>query len=239
MGSRPHWVAHCRPPRGPSAPIARVTDAERLASFATDAAHVPGGHTPAVCFPASEAAVAAVLAGAERVLPIGSQSSLTGGATPRGEVVLSTQHLATIGAATSDQIVVEPGVVLATLAEALAARGQWYPPIPTYDGATVGGTVATNAAGAGHLQIRRDPRLGPRARPSCSPTAACSRSDAARSRRAQRATSRSSASTADGAASTSRPTACRRSGSSPPATTPPRAWTSSTSSSAPKARSAS
>jgi D-lactate dehydrogenase (cytochrome) len=49
---------------------------------------------------------------------------------------------------TDDQVVVEPGVVLATLADTLAGRGLWYPPIPTYDGATVGGTIATNAAGA-------------------------------------------------------------------------------------------
>jgi D-lactate dehydrogenase (cytochrome) len=39
-------------------------------------------------------------------------------------------------------------VPLATLQKALAARGLYYPPIPTYDGAFVGGTIATNAAGA-------------------------------------------------------------------------------------------
>ncbi len=40
------------------------------------------------------------------------------------------------------------GVALVTLQEALAARGQWYPPVPTFTGAFVGGVAATNAAGA-------------------------------------------------------------------------------------------
>ncbi len=40
------------------------------------------------------------------------------------------------------------GVVLATLLEDLARHGLDFPPVPTYLGATVGGIVATNAAGA-------------------------------------------------------------------------------------------
>jgi D-lactate dehydrogenase (cytochrome) len=39
------------------------------------------------------------------------------------------------------------GVPLADLQRVLAADGQFYPPVPTYDGAFVGGTIATNAAG--------------------------------------------------------------------------------------------
>jgi D-lactate dehydrogenase (cytochrome) len=38
-------------------------------------------------------------------------------------------------------------VPLADLQRALAADGLFYPPVPTYDGAFVGGTIATNAAG--------------------------------------------------------------------------------------------
>ena len=40
------------------------------------------------------------------------------------------------------------GVPLAELQPALALDGLYYPPVPTYDGAFVGGTIATNAAGA-------------------------------------------------------------------------------------------
>lgn len=127
MRSRSSWVARCRPPRGLAGPIARTSDPERLEAFRTDAACVPGGHTPEVCFPESEAAIAAVLAGAERVLVVGAQSSLTGGATPRGETVLSTARLQTIGPAALEHVVVGPGVVLAELARELEARGQCYP----------------------------------------------------------------------------------------------------------------
>ena len=41
-------------------------------------------------FPANVDEVAAIVAAAKHILPVGAQSSLTGGATPRGDVVLST-----------------------------------------------------------------------------------------------------------------------------------------------------
>src|SRR6185369_16387441 len=40
------------------------------------------------------------------------------------------------------------GVPLVVLQQRLAAIGLYYPPVPTFDGAFVGGTIATNAAGA-------------------------------------------------------------------------------------------
>ena len=40
------------------------------------------------------------------------------------------------------------GVTLGALQDALGTRGAWFPPVPTYLGATVGGAIATNAAGA-------------------------------------------------------------------------------------------
>ena len=43
---------------------------------------------------------------------------------------------------------VDAGVPLAELQRALASDALYYPPVPTYDGAFVGGTIATNAAGA-------------------------------------------------------------------------------------------
>src|SRR5439155_5143788 len=43
---------------------------------------------------------------------------------------------------------VEAGVTIADLDAALAQADRYYPPAPTFTGAFVGGTVATNAAGA-------------------------------------------------------------------------------------------
>jgi FAD/FMN-containing dehydrogenase len=130
--------------------VAPPTDSDELAGFLIDAAHVPGGHARGLYRPETEAEVAAIFGDPDGgpVLVIGSQSSLTGGATPRGERLLSTARMTTIGPPVGDAIVVDAGVVLAELAHVLDTRGRWYPPMPTYAGATVGGTVATNAAGA-------------------------------------------------------------------------------------------
>jgi D-lactate dehydrogenase (cytochrome) len=137
-----------RPPRGVLTSPAVDSDPSTLQSFVEDAAHYPGGHAAGVVFPRSEADVAAVLRQHPAVLAIGAQSSVTGGATPRGEVVLSTSKMAAILEIGDDVARVQPGLPIVTLKEALAAQGRYYPPAPTYDGAFVGGTIATNASGA-------------------------------------------------------------------------------------------
>jgi D-lactate dehydrogenase (cytochrome) len=119
-----------------------------MAGHLEDAAHYPGGHAEAIAAPRDEAGVAAVLRAARAVLPIGAQSSLTGGATPRGEVLLATAHLAAIRHAGGAHVCVQPGVTLAALDAALSPLGAFYPPAPTFAGACLGGTIATNAAGA-------------------------------------------------------------------------------------------
>ena len=116
--------------------------------FLEDAAHFPGGHASAVVFPHSSEEVANAVAGAREILPIGAQSSLTGGATPMGETLLSTARLNRIVGETGTTITAEAGVTVAALQEHLAQRGAWFPPAPTFTGATVGGIVSTNAAGA-------------------------------------------------------------------------------------------
>jgi D-lactate dehydrogenase (cytochrome) len=123
-------------------------DADVLASFLEDAAHFPGGFAAGISAPASEAEVAALVRDASSVLPIGAQSSLTGGATPRGEILLSTNRLNRILDSGDDWIRVEAGVTLVDLDAALAKLGKHYPPVPTFTGAFTGGVVATNAAGA-------------------------------------------------------------------------------------------
>lgn len=135
----------------PDAPSTRPTihtSPDLLQAFLSDAAHVPGGHASGVAFPGTAAEVSALVAAASTVLPIGAQSSLTGGATPRGEVILSTRALNGIGPPSNGELRVGAGVPLQTLQATLAAQGLYYPPVPTFDGAFVGGTVATNAAGA-------------------------------------------------------------------------------------------
>lgn len=138
-----------RPPRG-QADLNRCTSTEPnlLRSFTQDAAHYPGGHARVLARPRSEADVATLLTRGDRVLAVGDQSSLTGGATPNGGTVLSTVALDRVLRIERTEITVEAGLSLRTLQEQLDAHGAFYPPVPTYDGATAGGVVATNAAGA-------------------------------------------------------------------------------------------
>lgn len=138
-----------RPPSGESAtPLEIGTDPDVVRSFLEDAAHFPGGHAAGIAVPLSEGDVAAVLQSAAAVLPIGAQSSLTGGATPMGELLLSTSRLNRILDIGADSVRVQAGTTLVDLDAALARAGKYYPPSPTFAGAYVGGVIATNAAGA-------------------------------------------------------------------------------------------
>ena len=119
-----------------------------LQAFLSDAAHVPGGFAAGVAVPRNTDELAALVAHADRVLPVGAQSSLTGGATPRGEVVISTRALNHVAVGTDNTVRAGAGVTLADLQRTLLSHGLYYPPVPTFDGAFVGGTIATNAAGA-------------------------------------------------------------------------------------------
>jgi len=141
-------IVRARPPNGVSAIPALRTDADVLASFAEDAAHFPGGHASAVASPATEAELAAVFRQASSVLAIGAQSSLTGGATPMGDVLVTMSQMTGVIEMGSDCVRVQPGLTLTELDAVLRPRGLYYPPVPTFLGATVGGVVATNAAGA-------------------------------------------------------------------------------------------
>jgi D-lactate dehydrogenase (cytochrome) len=141
-----HHIVARRPRGADRAPI-RITDPARLASVLEDAAHILG-NASALVMPTTETEVAEVLRSSRAVLPIGAQSSLTGGATPRGEVVLSTARFNRIIRIAGGQAQAQAGVSLADLDAALAAAGGYYPPAPTFTGAFVGGTVSTNAAGA-------------------------------------------------------------------------------------------
>jgi D-lactate dehydrogenase (cytochrome) len=128
-------------------PVSLERDPDVLSAYVEDAAHYPGGYAAALARPTTVDEVAWVVKHAAHVLAVGAQSSLTGGATPSGDVLLSTEHLTTMSVA-SDHVRAGAGVRLDRLQEALAARHCWFPPVPTFLGATVGGAIATNAAGA-------------------------------------------------------------------------------------------
>ena len=137
-----------RPPRQQVAPPGIDRSPDALAGRLEDAAHFPGGHAEGIARPRSESEVAALVRACGSVLTIGAQSSVTGGATPAGSVLLSTDRLTAIESAGPLRYRTGAGVPLDALQSRLAADGCWYAPAPTYTGAFVGGVVATNAAGA-------------------------------------------------------------------------------------------
>jgi D-lactate dehydrogenase (cytochrome) len=141
-------VIRARRPHGTAGAMRRLREREALEPYLHDASHYPGGTSSEICFPRTEADVAALLAEAAHVLVVGAQSSLTGGGTPFGDTLISTAGMDQVLEWSPDGVRVGPGMILSTLEVELAARDLYYPPIPTYDGASVGGTVATNAAGA-------------------------------------------------------------------------------------------
>ncbi len=134
--------------RGAAGPPSRLTRPEDVAPYLADAAHTPGGHAPAVLLPHTEGEVAEAVRTATAILPVGAQSSLTGGATPFGAVVLPLARLDALGDVRSNRVRAGAGVSLMALGEALRPRGLFYPPESTFRGALIGGTVSTNAAGA-------------------------------------------------------------------------------------------
>jgi D-lactate dehydrogenase (cytochrome) len=144
----PMTVIHAREPRGASstADVDRSPDA--IGAHVKDAAHFPGGHADAISRPRNEAEIAALVGSAARVLPIGAQSSVTGGATPDGGVIVATDRLNALEDAGPDHVRAGAGVPLVALQKFLAAQSRWFPPVPTFTGAFVGGVIATNAAGA-------------------------------------------------------------------------------------------
>ena len=141
MGSR----VTARPPSAVS--IALDRDPDHLARYRDDAAHFSGGEASGVVRPRSTDEVSACLRDFQHVLPVGAQSSLTGGATPAGDIVLSTERLESLSIE-GDRIRAGAGVPLQQVQDSLMKIGRWFPPVPTYLGAFAGGAAATCAAGA-------------------------------------------------------------------------------------------
>jgi D-lactate dehydrogenase (cytochrome) len=154
-----------------------LTDAEGLAEFATDESGIfQAGAVEAVYLPTTTGQVAEVLAAASRegreVTVSGAGTGITGGRVAvDGGWVLSTRELreTTLPEASealevleaevygkrltalldpvAGEVLAPAGMALETLT-ALLPAGLIYPPDPTEQTASVGGTVATNASGA-------------------------------------------------------------------------------------------
>lgn len=130
-------------------------DPDLVARFLRDAAHYPGGHAAGVVRPRTVAEVSETLRQLAahhgppswHLLAVGAQSSLTGGATPLGDIVLSTERMTALQI-DGERVCCGAGTTLLAVHDALASTGRWLPPVPTYLGATAGGAVATCAAGA-------------------------------------------------------------------------------------------
>jgi glycolate oxidase len=133
-----------------------LTDPDLLRGHQRDEADLCAYGMPAVVVrPRTTAEVAAVITAAEAhgvpVVPQGGRTGLAGAANAvDGAIVLSTVAMNRI--VEVDPVnriaVVQPGVVNAALAGAVAERGLRYPPDPgSWESSTIGGNVATNAGG--------------------------------------------------------------------------------------------
>ncbi len=115
---------------------------------------VPAVEPAAVVHPGSTAEVAALVAlAAELRLPVtarGSGTGLSGACTPvPGGLVVAFDRMSAVLEIDTDNhlAVVQPGVTLAQLDEALAAHDLFYPVFPGEYSASLGGNIATNAGG--------------------------------------------------------------------------------------------
>jgi len=133
---------------------------------ATDHAAMPD----LVVFPGSAAEVAAIVGLAHEhrfpVVPRGAGTGRSGGSVPiaGGVVIVLTRLNRIIEISQPDLVaVVEPGVILSRLKQAVAREGLYYPPDPaSADFCTIGGNVAECAGGAVAVQygVTRDYVLG-------------------------------------------------------------------------------
>ena len=119
-------------------------------SYLTDASGYTGA-AERIFTPASEAEIAAILreASASRtpVTISGAGTGLTGGRVPNGGWVLSLERFTRTGIH-AGYAVCGAGVLLRDLQAAAAPSRQFYAPDPTEWGASIGGTIATNASGS-------------------------------------------------------------------------------------------
>ncbi|MEK7848801.1 MAG: FAD-linked oxidase C-terminal domain-containing protein [Chloroflexota bacterium] len=133
-----------------------LSSPEELLCYSYDASPTPPTAPQAVVFPASTEEVARLLQLSYRlgvpIVPRGTGTGLSGASVPTGKenVVLCLTGMNRILEIDAPNLTatVEPGVVTATLHQAVEAQGLFYPPDPASASAcTIGGNVATGAGG--------------------------------------------------------------------------------------------
>jgi len=132
-----------------------LVDPDTRARYEVDWTGRYRGTALAAVRPASTSEVVAVLracnAAGAAVVPQGGNTGLVGGGVPRGgEIVVSTQRLATIDPVghTDGELVVGAGVTLEEVRESARSRGWDFGiDLASRQSATIGGMVATNAGG--------------------------------------------------------------------------------------------
>ena len=143
------------PPQGE--PPRPNLDPDILAGHLSDASSLPGGRAIGILRARSADEIASFMrhtsGSGTHVLPIGSQSSLTGASVPMNDLIVCTNGLDRVEpveeqSETSARVRAGAGVLLRDLQAHVGRVGWFYPPVPTYDLACLGGTIATNAAGS-------------------------------------------------------------------------------------------
>ena len=128
------------------------------ALYATDAS-VLRALPRAVVFPAGEDDVCAVLGYAhERGIPVhprGAGTGIAGGCLGSGLTIDMSRHRPALPAPESDAANVPAGARQGELAAALAKQGRWFPPQSRQPGGTLGGMLASDAAGPWSVRCGR------------------------------------------------------------------------------------
>jgi D-lactate dehydrogenase (cytochrome) len=131
----------------------KKTDQSVIKGFLEDSSNLLGGFADGVYLPESETdIIEAVKECNDKKTPLtvsAGETGTTGGCIPFGGWLLSTQKLNKIIAFNPNEksAVVQPGVTLEEIESTASKAGLLYPPDPTEKSATIGGNVATNAAG--------------------------------------------------------------------------------------------
>jgi len=129
------------------------TEQDEIQNYLIDASNTRG-FCEAVYIPENVSEMGGIIKEAnekkQSVTISGNGTGLTGARVPKGGIVISTEKLNKIIEINLEEnfALVEPGVLLSELQDAVNSKGLLYAPDPTERNCFIGGTVATNASGA-------------------------------------------------------------------------------------------
>jgi D-lactate dehydrogenase (cytochrome) len=129
------------------------TQQDEIQNYLIDASNTKG-FCEAVYIPQNVSEMTEIIKEAnEKKQPVtisGNGTGLTGARVPKGGIIISTEKLNKIIEINLEEkyALVEPGVLLSELQDAVKLKGMLYAPDPTERNCFIGGTVATNASGA-------------------------------------------------------------------------------------------